>query len=713
MKKVLKKIMLTPALIISLLAVTLVNTNISKAEETNHKLVAVEPGISRTLKESVKKSTYNKLMTSNEDDNSSYNLAENYTNLTVKNQQQIGSCWAFAYTSMVESTLKNNKEYSPMHVEYKTAEMFNRKLGSGGSFLMAMSYSGSSYGPVLESELPFDSVYNEETNSLENSYLLDMSEVSYNDCDVSARVEDMMYFPSIYKTYNADESITYRNSDYILRSETYSEDEVNAIRNLIKQHIKTYGGVMASFYSDFGITASDEIISASGCYNTDTAAFYSESSSLLSSPNHAVTIVGWDDSYSKDNFTEGKEPKNDGAYIVLNSYGSEFGKNGYFYVSYDDFAIEQSIVGASKITEVEENSSAVKYNYEYDELGMSDGIGFAAGFKPVGTLYAANVFSKQDNTHNEKLTEVGLYLGSAQGVKIYVNSEDGDISKCTTEVANYTGDNALEAGYHVIKLSSPVELVGDNFVVKVEYINSEDGAYIPLEYDHNANGSDGDPEELFNNATSKQGESYFSVDNSKYYDLYTYTGEVTGETNVTYKDSNVCIKAFTVQSEERVSVTGVSLDKDSETLQVGDKTNLVATITPTNATNTNVVWESSDSSVVTVSEGGIINAIAEGTATIKVTTKDGNYTDECTITVTKKTNTEDDIYQDDNGQTGNNDQDDNGLTGQEGNNVNKDGTQANSNLPDTGVKSKIMIISISFVVVLFIYKKYKKYKDIK
>ena len=81
-----------------------------------------------------------------------------------------------------------------------------------------------------------------------------------------------------------------------------------------------------------------------------------------------------------------------------------------------------------------------------------------------------------------------------------------------------------------------------------------------------------------------------------------------------------------------VPVTGVSLDKSSLTLYVGDQSALVATISPSNASNKSVTWTSSDTSVATVSNG-TVSAIKQGTTTITVTTADGSYTSSCTVTV--------------------------------------------------------------------------------
>ena len=83
-----------------------------------------------------------------------------------------------------------------------------------------------------------------------------------------------------------------------------------------------------------------------------------------------------------------------------------------------------------------------------------------------------------------------------------------------------------------------------------------------------------------------------------------------------------------------VPVTGVSLDEDSLNLEVGDSETLTATISPNNATNTNVTWSTSNGGVATVNNG-VVTAVAAGNATITVTTEDGSFTDTCSVTVTQ------------------------------------------------------------------------------
>ena len=83
-----------------------------------------------------------------------------------------------------------------------------------------------------------------------------------------------------------------------------------------------------------------------------------------------------------------------------------------------------------------------------------------------------------------------------------------------------------------------------------------------------------------------------------------------------------------------ISVTGVSLDKHSESIEVDSTSTLTATITPSNATNKTITWTSGNTSIATVSDG-VVTGVSAGTTTITVRTADGNFTDTCTVTVTE------------------------------------------------------------------------------
>jgi hypothetical protein len=92
----------------------------------------------------------------------------------------------------------------------------------------------------------------------------------------------------------------------------------------------------------------------------------------------------------------------------------------------------------------------------------------------------------------------------------------------------------------------------------------------------------------------------------------------------------------TRSAPETIAVTSISLNKTTADLLVDATEQLTATVFPTNATNQNVSWSSSNETVATVSATGLVTAKAEGTATITVTSEDGNKTAICIVNVEKE-----------------------------------------------------------------------------
>ena len=98
-------------------------------------------------------------------------------------------------------------------------------------------------------------------------------------------------------------------------------------------------------------------------------------------------------------------------------------------------------------------------------------------------------------------------------------------------------------------------------------------------------------------------------------------------------DFNITNGKVTIKAKP-VSATGVTLNKNTLSLGTGESETLIATVSPDNATNKTVKWDSSDTSVATVDSNGKVTALKKGTATITVTTEDGSFTDTCAVSVT-------------------------------------------------------------------------------
>ena len=109
-------------------------------------------------------------------------------------------------------------------------------------------------------------------------------------------------------------------------------------------------------------------------------------------------------------------------------------------------------------------------------------------------------------------------------------------------------------------------------------------------------------------------------------------GSATITATSTYDNTKIDTCEVSV-SQGTISVTGVTISSEAETMAPDASLPLSATVEPEGATNKNVTWSSSDTDVATVSGSGLVVAKAEGTATITVTTEDGGYTAQCEITV--------------------------------------------------------------------------------
>jgi unsaturated rhamnogalacturonyl hydrolase len=109
------------------------------------------------------------------------------------------------------------------------------------------------------------------------------------------------------------------------------------------------------------------------------------------------------------------------------------------------------------------------------------------------------------------------------------------------------------------------------------------------------------------------------------------TAVTSGTTVITATTGNGLTSSAQV-TVSSIPVTGVTVNPALTLLKVGDQSALTAIIEPANATNQNVTWNSSNTSVATVSSSGVVTALAEGTANITVTTADGNFTSVCPVT---------------------------------------------------------------------------------
>ena len=200
-------------------------------------------------------------------------------NTGVKDQGSLGTCWAFASNAILEAYIKKNfggnPDFSEQHMRYALSDDggntygFHRTNGSGGNAKYAGAYwtRQAIPGPVLEGDMP----YNTLTTALASS--------NYESKVRQGLVTGITYFPDL--AYPA----------------TPGSETTGTYRNMLKQAVMDSGAVQISYYSDQTTAAG----SSSG-YNTLSGGMKTYYNSSNTTTNHAVTIVGWDDSYPAANF---------------------------------------------------------------------------------------------------------------------------------------------------------------------------------------------------------------------------------------------------------------------------------------------------------------------------------------------------------------------------------------------------------------------------
>ena len=224
----------------------------------------------------------------------------------------------------------------------------------------------------------------------------------------------------------------------------------------LKEAIMKYGSINVNYY---GQSQYDEV---SLYYNTETYAQYVD---VPTKQNHAVSVVGWDDNFPKEKFLT--PPPGDGAWIVKNSWDTNWGDNGYLYVSYYDKSFVQCGPG-----ELNGHATAVilentlPYNKNYQYVIPWDG-SFLHGAETVSYM---NVFEALEN---DLIAAVGTFFeksGDNYTVEIYVNDE---LKLTQNGVSPYIG-------YHTIKLNEYVPIKeGDVFKA---VITTKNIPFMKLEY---------------------------------------------------------------------------------------------------------------------------------------------------------------------------------------------------------------------------------------
>lgn len=465
---------------------------------------------------------------------------------SVKTQSPWGDCWAFAVVSALESSILKAQnsidDISTVSMEHPqllnftdTVDLSERAIAwfahetqteqsapnqagegyslksSAGKFDQLSEGNFKMIGSLLTAE---QALISEEIVPYEyNNYNADppfYSLGTYDGASDDARMKDWSVDGTLRCENDTGWTVTnaYRleapsvtRTDSATGLTTYSGYDDNATQ-AIKYALMNVGGVAIALDSE---TSIPNEISQGNFATTEPSKHFTYSSwsqynaKSVVDYNHAVTIVGWDDTYSAANFngTESKSPPADGAWLCKNNWGSDALYNtlgaqdsathwgiradsatglassdtaaenteasGFFWLSYYDHSIQDPTVFS-----VEAESNAHNKVYQYDYMGSAE---YTKPSTYTNDVWVANVFSAEstellnalgvETFGTNETVDVEIYATSADGVDVDIMDDMSLLASASTTFAN--------AGFHTVELSKPILITeGQRFVVAIK-----------------------------------------------------------------------------------------------------------------------------------------------------------------------------------------------------------------------------------------------------
>lgn len=397
-----------------------------------------------------------------------------------------GRLVAYCTVNVISTEVSGAFDFSEINMATRISNFdpngYDYSVQNGGHALMATAYLARWDGAVLEAADP---------------YPASLDAMQYHVLDASYHVQTALYLP-------------YRQ---------------NALDNdAIKRAVMEYGAVYSAFK-----------VNRKYFSNNDTN-YYLPENVMTNSGGHAIAIVGWDDSYSRKNFVA--TPPGDGAFICRNSWGTQSGEDGYFYVSYYDRTLGRSGNDFSAVFCNLQRADNYNKIYQYDYLGP-----VTARDMDYRSAYAANVFPQEGSSlaQDEVLKAVSFYNyspGTEYEIYVVTNFQDKNSLK---NLGRAVKSGSLDyAGYFTVDLDTPIALAkGRRFAVVVKYINRADTVKLFVEIPVAG---------VSSNARANEGESFISHDSRVWTDYTKFA-----------KNGNLCIKAFTNQpgAEDGMLLQGI------------------------------------------------------------------------------------------------------------------------------------------------------------
>jgi C1A family cysteine protease len=399
-----------------------------------------------------------------------YNLVDLNQVTSVKDQEQDGNCWAFAAIGGLESNVL--KAYN-----------------------LLLDLSENNMKNIESKTSPFGS--NLEPNYGGYAYM----HIGYLVSWLGPVLEEDDPYIEISRYSNLFDSVLHVQNILNLKRDNFTDNDE------IKKAIMKYGGVLSAIYSTNSVKQ-----------------YYNDS--LYS--NHLIVIVGWNDTM------EIPDAPGLGAWICKNSWGSEWGEDGYFYVSYYDTSCPSKSGFLETSVFIFNSTTKYEKNYQYDQAQTS----FIN--TQSDTVWYKNIFNA---TNNELLAGASTYFmeDSFWNLSVYVNNA----LKLNTSGFSKSGYWTIDFGQFI-----PLE-IGDIF--EIEFKINHQNACIPI--------CEG---EEFVNKFYTENISFISFDGENWTDLYDYDWENIGGTALQV----ACIKAFTVLNNETFTMLSHQIENHENYLEL-------------------------------------------------------------------------------------------------------------------------------------------------
>ncbi len=545
---------------------------------------------------------------------------KNYTT-SVKNQYQTGLCWAHATASSIESSylMDNGNELniSELQMGYSTSYQlsdgsnpYGLKIGdkamdtvaNGSNLYIVGNYLSQRRGAVTEKTSGL-ALTDDNYKTIKDSSSGKLNDVSFNE-------------------YNVNDVIFYT-------PDLHCDSNNFAVLKAIKQMVASYGSV----YAQINASTNKYLKISETEYQNNPNIYYGGPSA-----DHAISIIGWDDNYSASNFENsyGGIPKGNGAWIIKNSYGTEYyankdnklsptkdseytipvkmGDKGYYYVSYYDSQICKAVMAVDNVTPTVDTNT-----YSYNKP-IGSYLGISSGKK----ILLMSKYKKQ-KTDTEILESFNIYtLGTDDNVKIYYGTTT-DFSKATLVAEGITEFE----GYKNIKASKKLT-VADEYYIFIDYTNKSSKS--PINPVYTTSSAEKNKKYFYLDENPKTGVSFYSLDNGK-----TWTDSIGDGVNLSNSSGTVellnfyvPISVFTTTKDYSLSIStstddtisaedggSVSVTLDLKNVK-GDITTKIYNSNKQDVTNKFKVTK--DSNKYTIA--GIVGTTTAGTYTAEFTYKD-------------------------------------------------------------------------------------------